>query len=77
MEERGLAKGMERGLAKGMERGLVKGMEQGLAKGRTDGIATSLYNLMETLSLSAEQAMAALKIPEEERQKYLDLLQKE
>lgn len=77
VEERGLAKGMERGLAKGMERGLVKGMEQGLAKGRTDGIATSLYNLMETLSLSAEQAMAALKIPEEERQKYLDLLQKE
>ncbi len=29
---------------------------------------------METLGLSAAQAMAALKVPEPDRQKYMDLL---
>lgn len=72
-----LSKGVEeRGLAKGMERGLAQGIERGRAEGRTDGILSSLHSLMETLGLSAEQAMAALKIPEGERQKYLDLMKK-
>ena len=31
----------------------------------------SIRNVMNTLELSAEQAMAALKIPAEERAKYL------
>lgn len=34
----------------------------------------SIKNLMDSLSLSVEQAMVALKIPEAERPKYLDLL---
>jgi hypothetical protein len=34
----------------------------------------SIHNLMETLNLTAEQAMAALKIPEEERDNYLKQL---
>lgn len=32
------------------------------------------WSLMETLGLTIEQAMAALKIPEDEKQKYTDLL---
>ena len=54
---------------------LSKGvMEKGLAKGRAEGVAentlTSIKNLMETLGLSLETAMAALKVLEAERPKY-------
>jgi hypothetical protein len=37
-------------------------------------VILSIHNLMETLNLTAEQAMAALKIPEEERDNYLKQL---
>jgi hypothetical protein len=46
---------------------LSKGVEE---KGITKGILASIRNLMESMSWSAEQAMNALKIPEEERSKY-------
>lgn len=53
-------------------------MEKGVAKGRTEGITeraiSDLKNLMETLGLSLEQAMSALKVPEAERQFYTELL---
>ena len=32
----------------------------------------TIKNLMETLSLTAQQAMDALKVPEESREKYLE-----
>ena len=35
---------------------------------------SDLRNLMETMNLSIEQAMAALKVPEGERQNYRELL---
>lgn len=34
-------------------------------------------NLIETMGLTIEQAMAALKVPEGERQKYMDLLERQ
>ena len=40
-------------------------------------ILTSIKNLMETMGLTIEQAMAALKVPEGERQKYMDLLERQ
>ncbi len=52
-------------------------MEKGIAKGMTDAILASIKNLMETMSLTIEQAMAALKVPEGERQKYIDLLERQ
>ena len=56
---------------------LSKGVrEKGRAEGRADGIVSSIKNLMETMDLSIEQAMAALKVPETERQKYMDLLER-
>ena len=45
-------------------------------EGRIEGIVSSLKNLMTTLSLSAEAAMNALKIPENERSMYLNMLAK-
>ncbi|MDE7242596.1 MAG: hypothetical protein K2O18_01280 [Oscillospiraceae bacterium] len=57
---------------------LSKGvMEKGRAEGIVENTLVSIRNLMETLSLTIEQAMAALKVPESERQKYIDLLGKQ
>jgi len=54
-----------------------KGHAEGRAEGRADGILSSIKSLMETMNLSIEQAMAALKVPEAEQQKYMDLLKKQ
>jgi predicted transposase/invertase (TIGR01784 family) len=40
------------------------------AEGRAEGLLSSIQNLMESMNLSMEQAMDALKIPEDERCKY-------
>lgn len=50
---------------------LSKGVEE---KGIEKGILLSIRNLMETMGESVEQAMGGLKIPEEEKRKYLDEL---
>lgn len=52
---------------------LSKGVEE---KGVEKGILFSIRNLMETMGWSAEQAMGGLKIPEEEREKYMNKLKK-
>jgi hypothetical protein len=50
---------------------LSKGVEE---KGITKGILSSIQNLMATTSWTADEAMAALKIPEEERSKYVNAM---
>ena len=52
---------------------LSKGVEE---KGIQKGILLSIRNLMETMRWPVEQAMEGLKIPEEEKSKYLDELKK-
>ena len=54
-----------------------RGVAEGLAKGHAERALSDLRNLMETLGLTIEQAMAALKVPEGERQKYMDLLERQ
>lgn len=55
---------------------LSDGVEaRGIEKGITSNTLRSVRNLMETLQLTAEQAMDALKIPEEEREKYMKMLE--
>lgn len=44
---------------------------EGIAKGREEERLDSIKNLMDTMRLSAAQAMAALKVPPEEQPKYL------
>ena len=66
-----LSKGVEeRGIAIGLERGL----EQGLERGIETTTLNAIRNLMETLKLTAEQAMEALKVPEAEKVKYAGML---
>ena len=54
---------------------LSKGVEErGIARGLETGTLNAIRNLMETLKLTAEQAMEALKIPEAEKAKYAGML---
>ena len=50
---------------------LDKYEKRGKAEGREEGREESIRNLMETMKWTAEQAMSALKIPDDERANYL------
>ena len=52
------------------EEGIAKGREEG----REDNLLSNLRNLMHNMRLTAEQAMDALSVPEENRSKYLAVL---
>lgn len=55
------------------ERGRVKGR----AEGRAEGLLASIRNLMANTGWSLEKAMETLGVPETDRPKYTDLLQKQ
>ena len=61
-------------LSEGVEN---RGIEKGMAKGRAEGVMDSLHNLMDSMNWTIEQAMSALKISDEDRQKYQELLSKQ
>ncbi len=48
--------------------------ERGIEKGIISTTLRSIQSLMETVGWTAEQAIDALKIPEEEREKYMKML---
>ena len=57
---------------------LSKGVrEKGRAEGMANGILASIKNLVKNMDVSVEQAMSVLEIPEAERQKYMDLLERQ
>lgn len=59
---------------KGIAKGIDIGIKQGIEKGRFEATLSNIQTLITTLSLSAEQAMDALNIPQEERSQYLPKL---
>lgn len=59
---------------KGMEVGRKEGMEVGRKEGAAQNMLNSIKNLMEGMGWTVEQAMAALKVSEADRPKYLELL---
>lgn len=61
---------LEQGIEIGLEQGKIEGKREGII----NGIVMSLKNLMESMNWSAGQAMDALKIPKEERERYGRLL---
>ena len=61
-------------LSEGVEN---RGIEKGMAKGEAKGVLDSLHNLMDSMNWTIEQAMSALKISDEDRQKYQELLSKQ
>ena len=55
---------------------LSKGiLERGLERGKKERAVEDIQNLMETLKLTVEQAMDAIKVPEVDRDMYKALLQ--
>lgn len=61
-------------LATAEDRGERRGRAEGRAEGHVEGTITSIKNLMDTMGWTMDQAMAALKISEEDRPKYTKLL---
>ncbi len=75
--EEATAKATEEAEAKAAEeaaKAAEEAMEKGMEKGADNTIITSVRNLMETMKLTAEQAMDAIKVPMESRSKYLSKL---
>lgn len=64
----------DRGHAAGQELGRAEGRAVGHAEGVQETILDNIRNLMHSLHLTPEQAMAALKIPAAEQKKYRSLL---
>ena len=57
---------------------LSKGVwEKGMEVGATQTMLNSIQNLTETLGLTIEQAMSALRVPDADRPKYLERLSKQ
>ena len=54
--------------------GRREGIRKGRSEGRREGKAEAIRNFMESMSMTAEQAMKALKIPAGEFGKYMTLL---
>ena len=57
-----------------IEKYIAEGRREGKSEGRREGKAEAIRNLMESMSMTAEQAMKALKIPAGEFGKYMTLL---
>ena len=67
-------KSMQEGLEQGLEQGLERGRSEGRAEGRSEGLLDSIRNLMESMGWGITEAMNALRIPEDERQVYINKL---
>ena len=61
-------------IEKYISEGRREGIRKGRSEGRREGKAEAIRNLMESMSMTAEQAMKALKIPAGEFGKYMTLL---
>ncbi len=72
--EQGISQGIEQGISQGIKQGISQGIEQGISQGERKTELSSIRNLMETLHLTAQQAMDALKIPVEKRKSYVEQL---
>ena len=73
-EARGEARGRAEGRAEGEAKGRAEGIAEGEAKGRAEVLFGNLKTLMETMKLSIEEALVALKVPELEHAKYRAML---
>ena len=71
MREEGRKEGREEGRKEGREEGRKEGREEGREEGTETANLSNLKNLMEALKISAESAIDLVKIPAEEREKYL------
>ena len=60
-----------------LEKGIQKGRRQGIGQGREEERVASVRNLMQNLHMTAEEAMQALNIPQEDRDRIQKALANE
>jgi hypothetical protein len=75
VENRGIARGEARGEKRGIEIGESRGEKRGIEIGEESTIILNIKNLSETLKLTVDQAMDALKVPEDKRDYYRKAVQ--
>lgn len=69
-----LSKGIEE---KAMYQGVAKGFVQGMQQGMQLNYTSSIRNLMISLNMTEDQAMAVLQLSDADKEKYKELLQQE
>ena len=60
-----------RSLEEGREIGIEEGKIEGLKEGREEAQLTAIKNIMQSLKITAKQAMEVLKVPSSEQGKYM------
>ena len=73
-KEEGIKEGIKEGIAKGKEAGRREGIAEGKNEEHTKSLLGSIYALMETLKMTAAQAMDALKVSPEDRKKLSSMI---
>ena len=66
--------GREEGRQEGREEGRQEGREEGRQEGREEGLISSIKKMMNNLQFTTQQAMDALDIQGNDRQRYLSML---
>ena len=69
--EEGKREGLEEGKREGLEEGKRKGLKEGKREGLKEGSINAVRGIMKSLGLTADKALAAIGIPEDEWQEYL------
>ena len=57
--------------------GREEGREMGREEGRDAAVLQNVKNIMKNLHITAEEALKILELPEEQREKYLCILEQE
>ena len=69
-----IEKGIRKGVQQGIQQGIQQGLQQGIGQGREEERIASVRNLMQNLHMTAEDAMKALNIPQEDRDRIKQAL---
>ena len=56
---------------------MQQGMQQGIQQGMQQATLSSIRNLMVSLNMTEDQAMAALQLSDTDKEKYRELLRQE
>ena len=74
--EDGFAEGRDTGFAEGRDTGFAEGRDTGFAEGHDDGLLAAVRGLVRRRGWSADEAMDAVGIPEEDWPRCAELVAK-
>ena len=75
IEQRGIEKGLEQGLKKGLLQGKAEGKKEGKAEGKVEATLLHVKKLMQSINVSAVDAMNMLDVEDDIRPAILQSLQ--